>query len=669
MNQRPTSAQDKSLPRRAMFVWNRNIKMSPLKKRASFGALLVLFIILPVSLFSAYSASGKHRAARRASPVVPGNITIKSGNYIGTTTTETFTFQMEVFNSSSSCSGSPDSTATHSNVNSTTGYTFALGSGQSVRLTASPGTPYAHSEQNGLFPGWQAAAGNTHLPTYLPGDGREICVEGFDGPGTREYLAQFYAGIEYFDSCGNPKTEFRPGETMQIKITGGLTFNPLPFRLLAAGGSVNECTFLPSAPAFTPVEVTSDPFIYTFTLPSSDAEILPSCASSGTQHITGQWRTVVFDGSCGCNRNDVKFQVKDDAPPPPASCSLSCPTDITVPNDPGACGAVVNYPTPPAGGSATVSCDHPSGGLFPVGTTAVTCTSTAGPSCSFNVTVNDTENPVVTSPPNIVTSTDAGACSATVNPGTATVGDNCAGATVNGIRSDAQPLNAPYPKGITTINWTATDAAGHTASASQTVTVNDTQNPVISCPANLTVDNDAGACSATLNPGTATATDNCPGVSVAGVRSDGQPLNATYPVGTTTILWTATDAVGNQSSCTQSIIVKDAEAPTITGVSVTPNELWPPNHKMVNVTVNYNVTDNCSSAPQINCVLTVSSNQPINGTGDGDTSPDWVVVDAHHVQLRAERSQGQTRIYTITITCTDAKGNTSTRTATVSVTH
>ena len=72
----------------------------------------------------------------------------------------------------------------------------------------------------------------------------------------------------------------------------------------------------------------------------------------------------------------------------------------------------------------------------------------------------------------------------------------------------------------------------------------------------------------------------------------------------------------------------------------------------------------------MNTSLSVISNEPLNGTGDGNTAVDWVVVDAHHVQLRAERDgDGTGRIYTITITATDSAGNTSAQTVTVSVPH
>ena len=77
----------------------------------------------------------------------------------------------------------------------------------------------------------------------------------------------------------------------------------------------------------------------------------------------------------------------------------------------------------------------------------------------------------------------------------------------------------------------------------------------------------------------------------------------------------------------------------------------------VNVTVNYTVTDNCGSNT---CTLSVSSNEPLNGTGDSDTAPDWEIVDAHHVRLRAERAgTGAGRIYAVTITCRDSAGNSS----------
>ncbi len=107
--------------------------------------------------------------------------------------------------------------------------------------------------------------------------------------------------------------------------------------------------------------------------------------------------------------------------------------------------------------------------------------------------------------------------------------------------------------------------------------------------------------------------------------------------------------------------------PVISNASATPNVLSVPNHKFVDVIVNYTVTDPCPNT----CVLTVSSNEPINGVGDGNTSPDWQVIDPHHVLLRAERAgNGSGRIYTIKITCTnETNQESSTKTLMVLVPH
>jgi len=107
--------------------------------------------------------------------------------------------------------------------------------------------------------------------------------------------------------------------------------------------------------------------------------------------------------------------------------------------------------------------------------------------------------------------------------------------------------------------------------------------------------------------------------------------------------------------------------PVLSNEAVSTPVLVTPNHKMNNVTVSYNVTDNCG--PVTN-TLSVTSNEPVNGLGDGDTAPDWEIVDANHVRLRAERSgTGIGRVYTITITSTDSAGNSSSKQVLVIVPH
>ncbi|HXG55319.1 MAG TPA: hypothetical protein VNJ03_08045 [Vicinamibacterales bacterium] len=112
----------------------------------------------------------------------------------------------------------------------------------------------------------------------------------------------------------------------------------------------------------------------------------------------------------------------------------------------------------------------------------------------------------------------------------------------------------------------------------------------------------------------------------------------------------------------------DTTAPVIQSVSASPNALWPPNHRMAPVAISANVTDNCTAATW--AVTSISSDEPVNGTGDGDTEPDWSIVSAHAVSLRSERAgSGDGRVYTVTITAKDAANNTSTATTTVTVPH
>jgi len=114
--------------------------------------------------------------------------------------------------------------------------------------------------------------------------------------------------------------------------------------------------------------------------------------------------------------------------------------------------------------------------------------------------------------------------------------------------------------------------------------------------------------------------------------------------------------------------VDDKTPPTITGLTPSKRILAPPNHKMVLITLDYTVSDNCLSDP--NVTIHITSNEPVNGTGDGDTDPDWEVIDDHHIKLRAERSaQGAGRIYTITVTVNDGCNAPVSATTEVRVAH
>jgi uncharacterized repeat protein (TIGR01451 family) len=137
---------------------------------------------------------------------------------------------------------------------------------------------------------------------------------------------------------------------------------------------------------------------------------------------------------------------------------------------------------------------------------------------------------------------------------------------------------------------------------------------------------------------------------------------------TATVSSSTPDPDPNNDSSTATTTASNP-APTISNATANPSSLWPPNHQFVPVTVSYDVTDNCA-LPLNSCTLSVTSNEPVNGKGDGNTFPDWIVVDDHDVLLRSERSgNGNGRIYTIAITCIDSGGNSSEEPVEVSVPH
>lgn len=276
----------------------------------------------------------------------------------------------------------------------------------------------------------------------------------------------------------------------------------------------------------------------------------------------------------------------------------ACASNITTTNDSGQCSAMVTYTPPTATDNCTnvtVMCSPPSGSTFAVGPTTVTCTATDSASntnsCTFTVTVNDTQPPSITCPTNMVLNADAGQCSKSNVTYTTTATDNCTNVTVV-----CNPTNgSAFPVGMTTVSCVATDGAGKTNGCSFVVNVVDNEAPMIACPANVTVPTDAGTCTATnVNLGTPTTSDNC---GVAGVTNDAP---AQYPRGMTFVTWKATDIHGNMNTCTQKVTVADMEQPQITcpsNVTVSCDQSINPTN-----TGRATGTDNCDCLPNpTNC--------------------------------------------------------------------
>ena len=151
----------------------------------------------------------------------------------------------------------------------------------------------------------------------------------------------------------------------------------------------------------------------------------------------------------------------------------------------------------------------------------------------------------------------------------------------------------------------------------------------------------------------------------------GEVVEVELPAGTHVVTLKVTDETGATATDDVTVTVNDTEPPVVS-LRMSPATLWPPNHKMRDVRALLEVED-CDPAPTVELV-SVTSNEPENGTGDGDTSPDFAGADVggddRRLQLRAERSgNGSGRIYTIVYRVTDASGNSTEATSVVRVPH
>ncbi|MES2332513.1 MAG: HYR domain-containing protein, partial [Bacteroidota bacterium] len=234
----------------------------------------------------------------------------------------------------------------------------------------------------------------------------------------------------------------------------------------------------------------------------------------------------------------------------------------------------------------------PSGSTFPIGVTTNTfrATDESGNSstCSFTVTVTDNQAPTISGCPSNISAT-ATSAGGTVVTYTAPVGtDNCPGSTTTRIAGLAS--GSTFPIGTTVVTHRVTDAAGLTAQCSFTVTVAGLA-PVISCPANITVDAVAGQCGATVTFA-ATETAAIPASTIS-YTENGNPVTSGsfFAVGTHTIFAAAVNAVGT-STCNFTITVVDNQFPVLTGV---PSDITVECNAVPSAAT-ITATDNCSTS-------------------------------------------------------------------------
>jgi HYR domain len=455
-----------------------------------------------------------------------------------------------------------------------------------------------------------------------------------------------------FFPVGNTTITTNTGSGASCNFTITVVNNPQPTiscpsnKTATASGSQGEASVAVGTPTFTGS-------LATITGARNDERDVSESYPIGTTTITWTVRDQ-YDTTASCIQTVTVTSA--DAP------TISCPSDKTFAAAAGDCQKTLTAPqigTPTVGGLNTtydyLRSDHQ--GLtdpYPAGQTTITWTATnavGSASCTQLImitTTGDTTPPVLTIPADINISTAE--CSVLLDDelGIATATDDCTPA-VNITRTGLPQIPCPipgnltrtcdsffFPTGSTNITYTATDAAGNAVTAVQHINIaeNPVIFPTITAPASLTgtssintlaTDTTCGTFVGDATLGSATASDNCPGVTIT---RTGVPAGNIFPVGDTVINYTATDRTNHSTSATQTVTVVDKTPPTIaapanviayTGATST--------------TCDTVVSDTTLGTPTVgdNCPGTVGvSRSPSGNTfAVGTTNVTWTATDAH----------------------------------------
>jgi hypothetical protein len=365
-----------------------------------------------------------------------------------------------------------------------------------------------------------------------------------------------------------------------------------------------------------PANVTASKTSLTFTACNVFQSVTFSSNTAGDYPISV---SSISDSGTGTYKNEANFTLHVNAPPPPPNDppTISVPGPQTV-EATSSNGAVVNYTataSDPEDGSLTPTCTPASGSTFPLGTTRVNCSVTDSggleDSGFFDVTVVDTTDPTLNLPGNITEEA--------TGPGGAAV--SFSATADDAVDSDVQVNCTPasgstFQLGTTTVDCTATDDFGNTSSGSFTVTVEDTTAPSLNLPGNQTVE--------ATGPGGATVTYTADADDLVdgNIAADCTPASgATFPLGTTTVECSATDAAGNTANGTFDVTVEDTTAPTLDShadVSATATT-------SAGAVVNYtkpSATDAVDSNPTVTCSPAPGATFPIGTTTVSCTAED-----------------------------------------------
>ena len=245
-----------------------------------------------------------------------------------------------------------------------------------------------------------------------------------------------------------------------------------------------------------------------------------------------------------------------------------------------------------------------------------------------------------------------------------------------GSATGATPT-ALFPVGNTTVTLTVNDGQYNVTDTVNIIVETDNTAPVVNAGPDITVEQESHAGTQVILNGTATNTvstrfDFTWSENSTVLKTEANVTNTiliyTFNLGTHVVTLSATDEAGNTGTDNVTVTVVDTTLPEI-AISATPNILWPPNHKYVEVSINVTVSDKGDPSPTLKFV-SITSNEPDNDVGDGNTVNDIVIINDFTFNLRAERSgTGSGRTYTVTYEATDASGNTTTATVTIEVPH
>ncbi len=258
-----------------------------------------------------------------------------------------------------------------------------------------------------------------------------------------------------------------------------------------------------------------------------------------------------------------------------------------------------------------LSNDSPAIG-FPLGTTGVTWTAT---DASGNVSTDMQMITITTADPGPLALTAPGPITMeATGPATAVMlGAAMASGGVPPITITNDAPAGGFALGTTTVNWTAVDADMTSATATQAITITDTTAPTITAPADVSADQDAGGGDTVVTLGTPTFSDL---VDPSPTISNDAPAGG-FPVGNSTVVWTAVDASGNSASDTQLVTINGPLGLTAPG-AITREATGP------TTTVALGTATASGGVPP----TTITNDAPAGGFSPGDTTVTWTVVDA-----------------------------------------